>query len=140
MEHIVKIGLVTEGLQKLTLSGALDWIATQGIEAVEISTGNFALAAHCDVRGLLHDTDARKESGEAIEHRGLELSTLKCNGNPLDPHQRRREESQDVILRTVGLASELGVGTVVSLSGCAGDPTGGYLPHPCDAPVATGVR
>ena len=125
----MKIGLVTEGLQELSLVVALDWIAAQGIEAVEISTGNFTPATHCDVHRLLDDDYARQEFSVAIERRGLALSALKCNGNPLDPHPGRREESQDVIFRTVELASKLGVNTVVSLSGCAGDPTGGTYPN-----------
>jgi sugar phosphate isomerase/epimerase len=125
----MKIGLVTEGLQELPLTDALDWIAAQGIEEVEISTGNFTPATHCDLHKLLVGADARQEFSDTIASRGLALSALKCNGNPIDPHPRRREESQDVLLKTVELACELDVATVVSLSGCAGDPTGGTYPN-----------
>jgi len=125
----MKIGLVTDSLQDLSLTKALEWIAAQGIEAVEIATGNFTPAPYCDVHNLLSDDHARGEFSAAIERHGLTLSALKCNGNPLDPHAERRKESQDVILKTVELANKLGLDTMVSLSGCAGDPTGSTYPN-----------
>jgi len=125
----LKIGLFTDVLQDLAFTDALDWIATQGIQAVEIGTGNFSNAPHCDIDQLLNDADARARFKDSLEGRGLALSALNCNGNLLDPHPERGKRSQDVFYRTVEAASQLGLGTVVTMSGCPGDLTGGEYPN-----------
>jgi sugar phosphate isomerase/epimerase len=125
----VKIGLYTDSLQDLSYHDALDWIAAQGVEAVEIGTGNFSSAPHCNVDRLLNDPNARTDFKAAVEGRGLTLSALNCNGNLLDPHPERRKKSQDTFYKTVEAASLLGLDTIVTMSGCPGDPTGGAYPN-----------
>ena len=125
----MKIGLVTDSLQDLSYTAALDWIAAQGLEAVEIGTGNFSTAPHCDLGKLLASPDACAEFKAALESRGLTLSAFNCSGNLLDPHPERREKSQDTFYQTVRLASQLGLQIVVTMSGCPGDPTGGTYPN-----------
>jgi sugar phosphate isomerase/epimerase len=125
----LKIGLFTDSLQDLSFADALDWAAAHGIEAVEIGTGNFSSAPHCDVGRLLGDPNARLEFKVAIERRGLTLSALNCNGNLLDPHPERRTKSQDTFFKTVEAAGLLGLDTIVTMSGCPGDPTGGSYPN-----------
>lgn len=125
----MKIGLFTDSLKDLPFADALDWIAARGIEAVEIATGNFSSAPHCDVNQLLNDPNARAEFKAAIERRGLTLSALNCNGNLLDPHPERRTKAQETFYKTVEAASQLGLDTIVTMSGCPGDPTGGTYPN-----------
>ena len=124
----MKIGLYTDSLEQ-PFAEALDWVAKHGIEAVEIGTGNFSPARHCDLDGLLANEANRTLFSEAIEARGLTLSALNCNGNLLDPHPQRRETSQDVYFKTVELANKLGIDTIVTMSGCPGDPDGGTYPN-----------
>jgi sugar phosphate isomerase/epimerase len=125
----LKIGLYTDSLAELEFEAALDWIAAHGIEAVEIGTGNFSPAPHCELQELIRDDAARRRFLGAIEQRGLVLSALNCNGNPLDPQPERRQRSQQVLRDTLQAASELGVGTVVTMSGCPGDLEGGSYPN-----------
>ena len=129
MEAALKIGLFTDSLQDLSFADALDWIAARGIEAVEIGTGNFSSAPHCDVDQLLNEPQARAGFKTAIERRGLTLSALNCNGNLLDPHPERRKKAQETFYKTVEAARQLGLDTVVTMSGCPGDPTGGMYPN-----------
>lgn len=125
----MKTGLYTDSLADLTFAAALDWIAAQGIEAVEIGTGNFSRAPHCDLARLLSDAEARTEFTDAIKSRGLTLSALDCNGNLLDPHPERGEKARDTYYKTVQAASLLGVDTVITMSGCPGDPSGTPYPN-----------
>ena len=125
----MKIGLFTDSLRDLSFTAALDWVALQGIEAVEIGTGNFSDAPHCDLDKLKQDATARVEFKAAIENRGLTLSALNCSGNLLDPHPQRRKTSQDTFYKTVQAASQLGLDIIVTMSGCPGDPTGGTYPN-----------
>lgn len=57
------------------------------------------------------------------------LSALNCNGNLLDPHPERGERSRDTFYKTVQAASLLGLDTVVTMSGCPGDPSGTPYPN-----------
>lgn len=125
----MRIGLFTDSLGDMDLEAALDWAAEQGIEAVEIGTGNFSAAPHCDLNRLLQDEAARSQFGQAIEARGLTLSALNCNGNLLDPDRERGRAAQETFEGTLQLASELGIDTVVTMSGCPGDLEGGTFPN-----------
>ena len=124
----MKIGLFTDSLPT-SFTEALDWVVEHGIEAVEIGTGNFSPALHCNLDELLHNEEARTAFTAAIEGRGLMLSALNCNGNLLDPHPARGRASQDVFFKTVELAHKLGLDTIVTMSGCPGDPSGTPYPN-----------
>ena len=125
----MKIGLFTDSLADLDLVGALDWVVETGIEAVEMSTGGFSNTPHCKMQNLLEDGDARSSFMDAITSRGLTLSALNCNSNPLDPHDQRREKAQRELNQTIELAEKLGMEIVVTMSGCPGDPAGGEYPN-----------
>lgn len=125
----MRIGLFTDSLGDRSFEAVLDWVADIGIEAVEIGTGNFSRAPHCDLQALISSADARREFMGAIESRGLVLSALNCNGNPLDPHPERRSRSQQVLSDTLKAAAELGLETIVTMSGCPGDLGGGSYPN-----------
>ncbi len=125
----MKIGLFTDSLQDLPLADALDWIAAHGLAAVEIGTGNFSPAPHCRLSELAASDEAAARLKDSLAARGLTLSALNCNGNLLDPHPARRQRAQDTYYRTVEAAQRLGLDTVVTMSGCPGDPTGGEYPN-----------
>lgn len=135
----MKVGLFTDVLQDISFSAALDWIAAHGIEAVEIGTGNYSKSPHCNLGNLLDDAKARAEFKEAIASRGLTLSALNCNGNLLDPHPERGKKSQDTFYNTVRAASLLGLDTIVTMSGCPGDLSGGMYANWLVAPLLPGI-
>jgi sugar phosphate isomerase/epimerase len=110
----VKLGVFTVVYGDLPLAEALDRVVALELDAVEIGTGNYPGDAH-NVPELQHEVAAR----------GLEISALSCHGNPLHPDEAFARRSHDTWARTVELANELGVATVVCFSGCPGDgPTG----------------
>ncbi len=125
----MKIGLYSDSVGNRPFAAMLDWLVEEGIEAVEIGTGNFSPAPHCDVHHLLESEAAREAFSSAIEERGLVLSALNCSGNLLDPEPGRRARAQEIFHLTVRLASLLGVDTIVTMSGCPGDPAGGSYPN-----------
>ena len=125
----MKIGLFTDSLADLSFEEALDWAAAQGLQAVEIGTGNFSPAPHCNMKQLIDDQQARQQFLRALASRDLELSALNCNGNLLDPDPDRRKQAQQVFQDTLQAASLLGIQTVVTMSGCPGDLEGGTYPN-----------
>jgi len=125
----MKIGLFTDGLMHLPFPEALARSAALGVQTVEIGTGNFSPAPHCDLDRLLAGAPARKEFLAAIAAHGLELAALNCSGNPIHPNPEVAAKANDVTRKTVQLAGLLGVETIVCMTGCPGTPQGGGYPN-----------
>lgn len=125
----MKIGIFTDGLLHLAFEPALDKIAELGIQAIEIGTGNFSPAPHCDMAKLLHDDKALAAYQKAISSRGLEISGLNCSGNPLHPRKDKGQHDSQVVRDTMLLAERMGITRVVLMSGCPGTPTSTDYPN-----------
>ena len=125
----MKVGVFTVLLADRPLGEALDYARSVGCEAVEIGTGGYPGDAHCDPKVLLDSSGARDEFRRAVESRGLEISALSCHGNPLHPNGDKAKADDETFRDTVRLASELGVGTVITFSGCPGDSEGSEKPN-----------
>ncbi len=101
----------------------LDFCAEQGVQGVEIGTGNWSAAPHIDLDGLLaSETDRARWLG-AIKRRGLELCALNCSGNPL-----AYEHDMAVTEKTFRLAEKLGVKKIVMMSGLPAGRLGDRTP------------
>ena len=116
----MKIGMVSDSLGSLSFTDMLDAAKGAGVEGVEINSANWTAASHCDLAGLLKSAPKRKEFLKAFASRGLELIALNANGNQLHPTDGDRQSKG--LHDTLRLAGELGVKTVVLMSGL---PAGG---------------
>ena len=125
----MRIGLFTDGLMHLALEDALKAARRLGVQAVEIGTGNFSPAPHCDLAGLLGSENLRRAFLQAIGAHELHLSALNCSGNPLHPDAQIAAQATEVIRKTLQLAGLLGVEHIVCMSGCPGTPSGGHYPN-----------
>ncbi len=109
-------------------------------DAVELGTGNFSSAPHCDLGALLGSAAERRSLLDALAARNLTLSALNCSGNILDGDAGRRARSQRIFFDTLKLANLLGVHTVVAMSGCPGESTAaGTVSQLGDQHLAAGV-
>lgn len=118
----MRVGVFTDGLGHLSLDEALDWLSSElpEVKDLEIGTGGFSPAPHCDVDTLLADGGAARAWMAGIEARGFRLAALNANGNPLeDPDHDRALRS------TISLAASLGVDTVACMSGGRPELSGG---------------
>ncbi len=117
----MKIGMITDSLAALPLDALLATAAELGLEALEFACGNWSSAPHLKLDVMLEDAAARRGFAAKLAAHGLAISALNCSGNPLHPgeHGRRHRE---VTLKTIRLASLMGVGRVVMMSGCPGGP------------------
>jgi sugar phosphate isomerase/epimerase len=102
----VKIGLFLALFHDRSLAQALDAAKAAGCETVEIAT----IGPHDDPDPIA-----------AAAKRGLEVSALSCHGNPLHPDETVAAHADAAFHRTVKLAADLGVETVVTFSGCPGE-------------------
>jgi sugar phosphate isomerase/epimerase len=128
-EIAMKIGLFTDGLVNLGFTEVLAKAASLGVHAIEIGTGNFSPAPHCDLDRLLSSSSARSEFLREIHSRNLELAALNCSGNPLHPNEGLARSAADITRKTIQLAGMLGVPRIVCMSGCPGTPQGGGYPN-----------
>jgi len=125
----MKLGIFTDGLLQLSFEPALDKIAELGIQAVEIGTGNFSPAPHCELPKLLRDDRALAAFQNAVASRGLTISALNCSGNPLHPRPEKAQHDTQVTRDTILLAERLGIDRIVLMSGCPGTPTSTDYPN-----------
>jgi sugar phosphate isomerase/epimerase len=122
----VKVGVFTVLFQDMELEPMLDHVASLGLEAVELGTGNYPGNAHCDPDELLGDASKLLR---AVEQRGLAISALSCHGNPLHPDTEVARRSHETWRKTARLAVELGVPVVNCFSGCPGDGPAATKPN-----------
>lgn len=125
----MKLGVFTVLFADLPLEAALDRVASLGLDAVELGTGNYPGNAHCDPGELLADASKQRALLAAVEERGLVISALSCHGNPLHPDESFARSSHETWRQTARLAVELGVDVVNCFSGCPGDGPGGTQPN-----------
>jgi sugar phosphate isomerase/epimerase len=117
----LKLGVFTVLYQDRPLADVLDRLSERGIEAVELGTGNYPGASHCDPDVLLGDEEARRRLLADVETRGMTISALSCHGNPLHPDEAQASAAHETWRKTVRLAVALGVPVVNTFSGCPGD-------------------
>lgn len=125
----MKLGVFDPLFQALSLEAMLDRVVAEGLEAVEIGTGNYPGNSHCDPETLLGDESKRRAFTKALTDRDLIISALSCQGNPLHPQQDVAQRSHKTFEMTVDLASKIGVDCVVVFSGCPGDGDGAKSPN-----------
>ncbi|WP_188208214.1 sugar phosphate isomerase/epimerase family protein [Alkalibacillus aidingensis] len=117
----MKLGVFTVLFSDKSFEDMLDYVASKGIEAVELGTGGFPGDAHCQVDELLESETKRNSFLEALDKRNLTVSALSCHGNPLHPQKHISQENDALFDKTVQLAKELGIPVVNTFSGCPGD-------------------
>ncbi|PWW08292.1 sugar phosphate isomerase/epimerase [Paenibacillus cellulosilyticus] len=125
----MKLGVFTVLFGGKPLEEALDYIASKGLDAVELGTGGYPGNAHCDPDTLLADAGKLRDFKHAIESRGLMISALSCHANPLHPQKALAEPDDAVIRKTIELANRLEVPVVNTFSGCPGDHEGAKYPN-----------
>lgn len=125
----MKLGVFTVLYADRPLEETLDQLAGLGVEAVELGTGNYPGATHCDPDRLLADPAAAASLRRAVEARGMIISALSQHGNPLHPDPARALAAHETWVKTAQLAELLEVPVVNGFSGCPGDGPGARYPN-----------
>jgi len=125
----MKLGVFTVLFGDRPFEAALDRVLAAGLDCVEIGTGNYPGAAHCNPEELLANSSALKIFQHTIASRGLEISALSCHGNPIHPRAEVARANHETFVRTVKLAQRLEVTRVNLFSGCPGDSETARFPN-----------
>ena len=120
------LGVYNACLADKSLTEALDIIADLGLTSVEINSGGFLPPIHLPVEELRGSEGAREEYLGEFSSRGLTLTALNCNGNPLFPREGF-PHAQD-LKESIELAALLGVKRLVTMSGIPAGSAGGTNP------------
>lgn len=91
------------------------------LECLELGTGNYPPNGHCDLNNYL-DNPARQEELRALLGKyNFSISALSCHGNPVHPRAEIASSHNSIQERTIKLAGQMGIETVVAFSGLQGD-------------------
>ena len=115
----MRICLNTDGLGELSFEEMVKTSAEIGIESLEIACGNWSNAPHIDLDEMVSSAAAREKYMDTIRRCGLTLEALNCSGNQLAPNDEGRAH-QEVVEKTFQLAEQLGVKSIVMMSGLPG--------------------
>jgi sugar phosphate isomerase/epimerase len=124
----VRVGVFTPLLSQLSLEDALKKLKSNGVDTVELGTGNYPGDAHCKLSMLDSNTELI-EFKNVLADSGFSISALSSHGNPLHPDKERAKHDAEVSRKTILLAEKLGVPVVVDFSGCPGDSPNSRWPN-----------
>ena len=113
----MKFGAYTACLADQSLPEMLDTLRGLGLTSVEVNSGGFIPAPHIHVDGLLASASAREDYLGVYADKGMELTALNCNGNPLSPNASDGPKHASDVRRSIELAAALGVKHVITMSG-----------------------
>lgn len=116
----MKLGVFTPLFNNLSFEEMIDTVSLAGLEAVEIGTGGSPGNAHLDIDKLLNNSDARKEYLAKLADKGLMISALSCHNNPISPIPAVAAEADELLRKTIKLASLMNVPVVNGFSGVSG--------------------
>lgn len=116
----MKLGVFTPLFNNLSFEEMIDAVAKQGLQTVEIGTGGSPGNAHLDIDKLLNSSEARQEYLAKLADKGLSISALSCHHNPISPVKETAQEADELLRKTIKLASLMNVSVVNGFSGVSG--------------------
>jgi sugar phosphate isomerase/epimerase len=126
VEAEMRIGAYTAVLHDRDLSAALDVIAGLGLDGAEINCGGFLPPRHLPIDDVMSSDTKRDEYLEQFSSRGISITALNCNGNPLHPDPNVTHG--DDVFAAIRVAARLGVTRVITMSGSPSNQAGGIRP------------
>lgn len=116
----MKLGVFTPLFNNLNFEEMLEKVAEAGLQMVEIGTGGSPGKAHCDIDDLLANPTAREAYQAKLKAKGLAISAFSCHHNPISPDALVAQEADQLLRKTIELASLMNVPVVNCFSGVAG--------------------
>ena len=117
----MKLGVMSPVLGDLSLKDMIEYLASLGVQSLELGCGGYPGKAHCDAADFLAHPEKIGELKDLLQKNNMDLPALACHGNPLHPDKETAKRFEEDFRNAVLLAEKLGVRTVVGFSGCPGD-------------------
>ena len=108
-------------LAQMSLEEAVKYLSSLGVDSFEIGAGGYPRKAHLDPKDYLGNKEKQAWLKNLLSENNIKISALACHCNPVHPDKERAAKDHAELIDAIDLASELGVETVISFSGCPGD-------------------
>lgn len=125
----MKLGVFSPVLAQSTFKEMIEYLASQGVDQVEMGAGGYPGKAHFDPEVLLADDAKIEEIKKILADNNMSIAAISCHGNPVHPDKATAEMYHNDFNNAVLLAEKLGVDTIVGFSGCPGDSEGSKWPN-----------
>jgi len=125
----MKLGLHANVCAGFSLEETLSYCKGFNLQAIEMKTIGFPKMGHLDLEGLLAEKSSINRLEELLEKYNLFISALGCSGNHVHPDEKVRLPFQETFRKNILLAEKLGIGKVVTFSGCPGDSGSSLYPN-----------
>lgn len=125
----MKLGFLTALFSDRSLDEVLEIIRPLKLDTIELGTGNYPGSPHLDVDGLLKSKKDRQDLLTKFRREGLTISALSCHGNSLHPNKSFAKKNEETLDKTIKLAGQLGVKTVIDFAGCPGSDEKAQKPN-----------
>ncbi|MEO0023648.1 MAG: hypothetical protein RL196_89 [Actinomycetota bacterium] len=126
----MKFGAYNAVLHSMDLPSAIDYIASIGLEGIELNSGGFLPPSHIPTfDDVLVSDVARDDFLGQFEGKAVSIAGLNCNGNPLHPDPKIGNKHSNDVRRSIRLANRLGQNRVVTMSGLPAGEVGGVRPN-----------
>jgi len=125
----MKIGVFSVLMSDQPLENVCRYLASLGVDTIELGCGGYPGNAHCDSEELLQNPSKIDELSTLLRENNLELSALSMHGNPIHPNKEIAQQHAKDQENAVLLAEKLGVDTIITFSGCPGDQPGAKHPN-----------
>ncbi|MFD1588375.1 sugar phosphate isomerase/epimerase family protein [Halorientalis brevis] len=127
-------GVLSVPLASQSRTDALEYLASLGVDAVELGCGGHPGDEHLPTGDYLDDETAQSELRSELDEHGLYVSALATHNNPLHPDEDRAARADTELRDAIRLAGQLDVGTVTCFSGLPGGASDDVTPNWITAP------
>lgn len=116
----MKLGVLTVPLYDRSFEDALKWLSERGVHTLEVGNGGFPGNTHINPDDYLGKPEKIAELKALLEKYDMTIAALSCHGNCVHPDKAVAAKFQSDYEKTVLMAEQLGIDTVVTFSGCPG--------------------
>jgi sugar phosphate isomerase/epimerase len=125
----MKLGVLTVPLYGLPAEEAFAYLASLGVQQLEIGVGGYPGNKHLNPAEFLPNPQKVKDYIAMLEKNNLSIAAFSVHGNPVHPNKEIAEKAHREFVDACKLAQQFGLDTVVTFSGCPGDYPGAKLPN-----------
>ncbi len=116
----MKLGVLTVPLYDRSFEDALKWLSERGVHTLEVGNGGFPGNTHINPDDYLGKPEKIAELKALLKKYDMTVAALSCHGNCVHPDKAVAAKFQSDYEKTVLMAEQLGIDTVVTFSGCPG--------------------
>ena len=125
----MKLGVFNPVLAEIPFKDMVEYLASLGVQQLEMGAGGNPGKAHFDPEVLLSDDAKMDEMKQILAENNMTIAAISCHGNAVHPNKEIAQKFHNDFENAVLLAEKLGVTTIVDFSGCPGDSATSTQPN-----------